>query len=135
MKNNQSISGVRRPSYLEYILNEEEYKLSEKMDKSKEFWSKVFDTVPEFCSFKSNSSTSSTKANRKRFILSPELSDNIKSFCGKMKISIFPLFISAFSIYLSRRTGCEDLVIGTPVLNRSGVKEKETLGMFINSIP
>ena len=52
-----------------------------------------------------------------------------------MKISIFTLFISVFSIYLSRKTGCEDVVIGTPILNRSGAKEKGTVGMFINSIP
>ncbi|MBC8062862.1 MAG: amino acid adenylation domain-containing protein [Clostridiaceae bacterium] len=135
LDNNAKISSAHKPSYLDYVLGEEEYKFSKKMDKSKEFWDKKFETIPEFISFKPEQSIKGTSAKRKTFILSECDTKGIQGYCNKMKISIFTLFISVFSVYLSRKTGCEDLVVGIPILNRAGIKEKDTVGMFINSIP
>ena len=39
------------------------------------------------------------------------------------------------SVYLGRVSGLDEFVIGSPILNRSNVKEKRTSGMFINTVP
>ena len=43
--------------------------------------------------------------------------------------------MSIYSIYINRITGIDDFVIGTPILNRTNFKEKNTAGMFINMAP
>mgnify|MGYP003312845131 CR=1 FL=1 len=43
--------------------------------------------------------------------------------------------MGVFSLYLSRVSGLDEFVIGTPILNRGTFKEKQTTGMFISTIP
>jgi amino acid adenylation domain-containing protein/thioester reductase-like protein len=45
------------------------------------------------------------------------------------------LFLAALAMYINRITSKNDIVIGTPVLNRSNRKDKNTTGMFINTLP
>ena len=40
-----------------------------------------------------------------------------------------------FALYLGRVSNLDDFVIGTPILNRTNYKEKQTTGMFINTLP
>jgi len=43
--------------------------------------------------------------------------------------------MGVLSIYLSRVSGLDEFVIGTPILNRGNFKEKQTTGMYISTIP
>lgn len=129
------INNKKKPSYAEYILNEQEYMNSERYFQSKNFWSKKFETVPELLSLKSRNEITSTKAIRKSFSLSKELADNLNEYCKETGNSHVILFLSAFSIYIKRITGKGDMVIGTPILNRSTLREKHMMGMFISIVP
>ena len=40
-----------------------------------------------------------------------------------------------FALYLGRVSNLDNFVIGTPILNRTNFKEKQTTGMFINVLP
>ncbi len=44
-------------------------------------------------------------------------------------------FMSIFYLYLSKLFNKEQIVIGTPVLNRPTKEFKSTVGLFINFIP
>ncbi len=68
-------------------------------------------------------------------MLDKEKVKEIRNYCEKKNISIFSFFMSIYSIYLSRTNRLNEFVIGTPILNRSSIKEKQTMGMFINTIP
>lgn len=43
--------------------------------------------------------------------------------------------MAVYSLYLSKINNTPSPIIGTPVLNRSGIKEKQTAGMFISTVP
>ena len=43
--------------------------------------------------------------------------------------------MAIYSIYISRVCNSNDFVIGTPILNRSNFTEKQTTGMFIDTLP
>ena len=123
-----------RPSYVEYILDEEEYKNSCNIIDNAIFWEKRLHSEPEFVYLK-NHDYSKTTAKRRSFIVSEEVSREIKEFCLGNKISEFVLFISALFIYINRITSKTDIVIGTTVLNRKNCIEKSTIGMYVNTIP
>ena len=124
-------------SYLEYIEAEQEYLSSKKFEKDKAFWTEEFNLVPEAATIPGsiNSKEISSNAKRKQFKIPAETMDLINIYCKDNKISPFNFFMGVYSLYLSRVSGLDEFVIGTPLLNRANVKEKHTIGMFISVVP
>lgn len=124
-------------SYLNYIHSEEEYKKSSKYEKDKAYWDTVFSTVPEVATIPSiaNNIQNSTDALREQLSIPSDILTKIKDYCSCQKVSVFNFLVAIFSIYISRVSNLDDFCIGTPILNRSNFKEKNTTGMFINTLP
>ena len=61
--------------------------------------------------------------------------ESINEFCKKNKISVFSFFLSVYGLMLQEYSKEDDIVIGTPVLNRNEVKWTDIIGYFSNSIP
>ncbi len=137
--NNKEIPNEPNLSYLDYINSEKEYLNSEKFKKDKEFWSEIFDTVPEIATIPSlnseNSKETDSSSGRKLFTIPKETISLINDFCRPRKASVFNFFMGVISLYLSRVSGLNEFVIGTPILNRGNFKEKQTSGMYISTIP
>lgn len=133
---NQTIDYSSCPSYLEYISSQEDYLTSSRLKKDEEFWNSLFDKEPEVSYISSTKKTDfDTKAKRKTFHLSNELYTEITDFCKTLNTSIYTFFMAVYSLYLSKINQTTSPIIGTPILNRSGVKEKNTAGMFISTVP
>lgn len=126
-------------SYTDYIESEQEYILSEKFVKDKEYWNSIFRTLPEQASIPGSKSTTqdsfSCKANRSSFSIDESLMNKINDFCKSIHISTFNFFMAVYSIYIGKVSNLNDFVIGTPILNRTNFKEKNTTGMFVNTAP
>ncbi|NJD04771.1 MAG: amino acid adenylation domain-containing protein [Ruminiclostridium sp.] len=136
LSNGTVINESNKPSYIEYILDEEHYINSNRFHKDKEFWNEKYKTIPDLTTIKvSKSNDSYIRAKRKTFIVPARLSLKIREYCRDNKTSVFVLFYAALSMYINRITSKEDLVFGTLVLNRSNVREKETMGMFMSIAP
>ncbi|HBP65515.1 MAG TPA: non-ribosomal peptide synthetase [Desulfosporosinus sp.] len=122
-------------SFKDHISDELQYISSERFEKHKEFWSNVFDTVPDFISMTANKGFKSLVGKRKTYVLSQSLSSKSKIFCELNKVSAFSVFYALLAMYLSKRSHQKDIAIETPILNRTGKKEKNTPGMFMHNIP
>lgn len=119
-------------SYVQYIEQENAYLNSNRFIKNKKYWMEKFSTLPdEFLS----KSTNNIAGNRKTYCIDENLSFNIKEVAGKHKISLNTFFVSVLLIYLLKTTQREDIVIGIPVVNRSGKTEKSIFGMFTSTMP
>lgn len=126
-------------SYIDYIKEEEEYKKSSKFEEDKAFWQSMFKTMPEIASIsganKNCKNKNSNNANRLSVTLEKNIVKKINHYCNKNKISVFNFLIAIYSIYIKCVSNTKDFVIGTPILNRSSYKEKNTMGMFVNTVP
>lgn len=122
------------PSYIEFIETEREYSKSEKCTKDKEFFEEYLRDLKDPVSLK-EAISNTTSASRKSFILSDEENEKINKYCKDNKVSPYAFFLAALSTYIYRIKDVKDFVIGTPVLNRSGFKEKQMLGMFVSTLP
>lgn len=127
------------PSYIDFIKSEKEYIKSSSFEKSKNYWNSVFSNIPEQAvipSSKTNIDNGlSCISKRLSFSFDKEYMDRINDFCKLNHISIFNFFMAVYSIYIAKSSGVYDFVIGTPILNRTNIASKNTMGMFINTIP
>lgn len=125
-------------SYKQYLLSEKEYVNSSKFQKDKAYWEKVYETIPEVAtiySSKSSNGTMNCKAKRLNFTIDKDLTSRINTLCSDLKISVYNFFMAVFGMYISRVSNLNDFAIGTPILNRTNYREKNTFGMYISTIP
>jgi amino acid adenylation domain-containing protein len=135
LKNNEKISDQAAPSYIDYINTEKNYMDSEHFTKSKLFWQTKTGSIPEFIYLKNRPNQNSIKSKRISFLIPEETSLKINQYCKERNISVFALFTAVFSLYIHRLTSKKDIMLGTTVLNRSSHKEKNTIGMYVNTLP
>lgn len=127
-------------SYKDYILSEKEYIKSSKFEKDKKYWNKLFENIPETVSLSTSSDKTigtfeNINSSREVFTLKKDLLVKINDFCKFNKISKYNFFMAIYSLYIGKVNDINDFVIGTPILNRTNFTEKNTTGMFINTVP
>lgn len=67
--------------------------------------------------------------------LGEELSANLTSAAKQHSTTLFNVIYSAFSLLLTRYSGVEEIVIGTPVANRERKELDDLVGFFVNNLP
>lgn len=136
LKCGQEISQEIMPSYIEYISSEEEYKKTERFIKDKEYWHSKFLNLPEKTVLKSRKINAINSSSKRKTLVTPlKFTKKLKEYCRLNNVSPFPLFVAALSMYINRVSSKNDIVIGTPILNRSDRRERNTVGMFIGTAP
>ncbi len=121
-------------SYTDYLTKEQAYINSDKYAKDKEYWLSVYDKNNEV-NYLSEKVTKGYESDRFNVTLSEEQTNKIKNYCKKSDLSEFMLFATAVAAYCYRITDKNNFYIGTPVINRAGTVDKNTVGTFINTIP
>lgn len=132
LSNGEEVEDSLRYSYTEYINHEQKYLNSERFIKNQTFWKEKFADIPEPLF---HTKSDSINGERVCFPLENNISEQIQQFCAANKFSLNTFFTALFLIYLSKTTQRRELVIGLPVLNRSGEKEKSIFGMFTSTMP
>ena len=123
--------------YMDYVQTEEKYIKSDKYQKDRQFWQQKYNTRPEKSPIKmSVSSQKSVAAKRVVRSLPADIENKLRRFCKENPVTPAVLFETVLMIYLYRiNKDIHSVTIGVPVLNRSRNKEKNTIGMFISTMP
>lgn len=119
-------------TYEDYIWKEQEYLSSGRLIKHKQFWLEKFEDLQDVFL---NKSSDIITGNRKSFEVDEAVSCMIKDFTMNNGMTLNTLFIALYLIYYNKITGQKDIVIGIPVFNRHGKKEKKIFGMFTSTMP
>ena len=122
-------------SYIDYVENEKAYLQSKRYETDKEFFVEQFKKCDEV-TYLNEKQSDTFKAERKTYVIDSGQAKQIMDYAKQHDTSPFILFTAALSAYMNRvKMNAEKFYIGTAVLNRNGVKEKNTAGMFINTVP
>jgi non-ribosomal peptide synthetase component F len=65
----------------------------------------------------------------------PELTTAVRELARRSGATLFSTLLSAFQITLSKRTGQDDILVGTPVANRNKASARQTMGYFAGVVP
>lgn len=129
---NEIIYQNEQYSYIDFIKDEKDYLNSDRFAKNKSFWNEKFNSIPK--EFLYNTSNS-LEGKREFFNIGNDLSKKISKFVEDNKCSLNIFFIAILLIYINKTTYKKDIVIGTPVFNRTNKKQKNMLGMFTSTVP
>lgn len=138
--NGNELVSMETYEYKDYIDSYTDYLKSSKYIKDKEFWKENFSSSSTPITLHSDTNqnvevVTDYSAERLNFTLNSNIMKKLSPYLQENKISAYAFFLAVHSIYFSRINNSQDFVIGTPVLNRTNVKEKNTTGLFINTIP
>ena len=69
-----------------------------------------------------------------KLTLSEGLTTRLKSLSQRFNATLFMTLLTAFNVLLSRHTGQDDIIIGTPIAGRSKGVTENLIGLFLNSL-
>ncbi|MBN2105047.1 amino acid adenylation domain-containing protein [bacterium] len=124
------------PSYIDYLTSEAKYLHSPVMEKNRCYWLDLLRNMPASLKLSRLTVKKGTiDSQRLNFYLSEDMTDAIRDFCAEQTMQPFHFLFSAFLCCLSKCSLQKEFVLGTVVHNRTGRKEKKTVGMFVNTVP
>ncbi|MFW9332519.1 non-ribosomal peptide synthetase [Paenibacillus polymyxa] len=68
------------------------------------------------------------------FSLPSASATSLRELAMESGATLFMVLLAAYNVFLSRYSGQEDIVVGTPVAGRSHVQLERMLGMFVNTL-
>ncbi|HEU4597502.1 MAG TPA: amino acid adenylation domain-containing protein [Pyrinomonadaceae bacterium] len=66
--------------------------------------------------------------------LSPQLTENLKVFSRREGATLFMTLLAGFKTLLHLYTGQEDILVGTPIANRTRAEIEDLIGFFVNTL-
>ncbi|WP_433414394.1 non-ribosomal peptide synthetase [Microtetraspora malaysiensis] len=66
---------------------------------------------------------------------SPELSAGVERLAKELNTTLFTVMLTAYAAVLSRWSGIDDIVVGTPIAGRLLPETEPVIGMFVNAVP
>jgi hypothetical protein len=78
--------------------------------------------------------TSSSQGARRFIKLSKELTVALKELSRREGATLFMTLLAAFQVLLHRETGQEDVLIGSPIANRTRPETETLIGLFVNTL-
>ncbi|MGA8944245.1 MAG: amino acid adenylation domain-containing protein, partial [Thermoactinomyces sp.] len=68
------------------------------------------------------------------FQFDPTLSRKLKQFCDEQKVTLYMVLMAAYNLLLSKYSGQQDLIVGSPVAGRPHADLQSIVGMFANTM-
>ncbi len=66
--------------------------------------------------------------------LTLELSEELRACCRREGVTLFMLLLAGFDVLLARYSAQEDLLVWSPVANRTRAEVEEMIGFFVNTL-
>lgn len=108
------------------------------IEKQGEYWKNKFkESIPvlELPTDYERMAVSDFKGYVMGFELSSHESKALKAMALKEGTTVFMVLLSMYNIFLSKITGQDDIVVGTPIAARRHEDVGNTIGMFVNTLP
>ncbi|WP_375502639.1 amino acid adenylation domain-containing protein [uncultured Nostoc sp.] len=101
------------------------------------YWKQQLAGIPPLLELSSNRSRparQSFQSSKQQFDFNPHLTNQIKTLSQQSGVTLFMTLLAAFATLLSRYSGQEDIVVGSPIANRNRSEIKSLIGFFTNTL-
>lgn len=112
----------KRLQYTDYSEWQRNWLQPDEMKKQADYWKLKLEGIPSYLEFPTDFPTPLTRSIRgenKSFSLSSQLSEDLKRFSKQEGVTLYMALLSIWSVLLYRYSGQDDLVVGSPIANRT----------------
>src|ERR1700754_806828 len=123
--------------YADFAVWQREWLQGEVLDQQLEYWRKHLRGAPpslELPTDRPRPAVQSFNGERYSFALSRDLTTRLLELSRREDATPFMTLLAAFYVLLYRYTGQADIVVGTPVANRSRQELESLIGFFVNTL-
>jgi N-(5-amino-5-carboxypentanoyl)-L-cysteinyl-D-valine synthase len=123
-------------SYADFAVWQRQYLTGQRVAALTEYWTQVldsFDTVSLPLDL-ARPAQFDYHGRELRFDLDEELTAQLRTLARSARVSLYSVLLGAWCLMLGVYTGQDDLVIGTPMANRSRPEFNDVIGFFVNMI-
>jgi Condensation domain len=123
--------------YADYAVWQREWLQGEELDRQLSYWKKQLAGIPGVLNLPTDrprSMMDSHRGGRQYFMLSKELSEQLKALSRKEGVTLFMTLLAGFKALLYQYTGQTDLVIGSPIAGRTRAETEGLIGFFVNTL-
>ena len=135
---NQSLSLPPLPiQYADYSVWQRQQLTGERLASQLAYWQQQFSNLPPLLDLpldKPRPLHPTEHGAHEIQILSPALTAALRAFCLRENITLYMTLLAAFQTLLHRYTGQDDIVIGTPIANRTPIETEKLIGFFVNTL-
>lgn len=126
-----------RIQYADYTIWQREFLQGNVLESQLTYWKQKLQGIPPLLELpidRQRPSTQSFDGAVYSFALPQELSEKLKKLGRQEQITLFMLLLAVFQVLLSRYSGKADIVVGTPISNRSQKETEGLIGFFVNTL-
>jgi amino acid adenylation domain-containing protein len=134
----QTITLAPLPSrYVDYAQWQRQWLASSVADNQLEYWRTKLGSELSVLNLPTDYprlSASNERGATERRLLSSSLLERLKKLSGEQEMTLFMTLLMAFQVLLSRYSGQDDIVVGTPIANRDLSNFQGLVGLLLNTV-
>jgi amino acid adenylation domain-containing protein len=123
--------------YADYAVWQREQLAGEVLDRQLAYWREQLAGVPELLELPTDRPRPPVQTYRGATApveLSPELMERLQALGRSEGATLFMTLLGAFQVLLSKYSGSEDIVVGSPIAGRGRSEVEELIGFFVNTL-
>ncbi|CAI8806397.1 arthrofactin-type cyclic lipopeptide synthetase C [Pseudomonas sp. IT-232MI5] len=123
--------------YGDYAVWQRRWLSGEVLQRQSEYWQQTLDGAPAVLTLPTDRPRPAQQdytGGNVDVLLDPRLSAGLKALSQRHGVTLFMTMMSAWALLMSRLSGQTDVVIGTPVANRTRTEVEGLIGMFVNTL-
>lgn len=123
--------------YVDFARWQREWLDGEALQTQLEYWRKQLAGAPPVLALpiaKPRPAVQTFRGARELHVLPPAISAAIDRLSKQERVTPFMVLLAVFQVLLSRYTGQDDIVVGTPIAGRDQVETEELIGFFVNTL-
>jgi amino acid adenylation domain-containing protein len=137
------VAGRRSPlpelavQYADYALWQREWLSGAALARQVEYWKERLAGAPSALALpcdRPRPAVQSFRGGVRRFALSALVTRRLGELAGAERATLFMVLLAAFQVVLSRWSGQQDIVVGTPIAGRTQRVSEELIGLFVNML-
>ncbi|MED1146290.1 non-ribosomal peptide synthetase [Bacillus paralicheniformis] len=126
-----------RIQYKDYAAWQETFKTSDIYKRQESYWLKQLAgelPVLELPTDKPRPPAKSFAGDRVTFEISQELTSRLQQLAGENRCTLYMTLLGIYTVLLSRLSGQEEIIVGSPIAGRPHADLESVLGMFVNTL-
>ncbi len=123
--------------YADYAVWQRQWLQGKQAEEQRSYWRRQLEDAPPVLELPTDHirpAVQSFHGETLTFVLPRDLTQALRRLSYENSVTLFMTLLAAFQVLLARYTGQEDIVVGSPIANRTFTEVENMIGFFVNTL-